>query len=579
MRLLLIAALLAVAACDDGHGTPGADAGVPHDGPAPTQDAAVGPWDAPVPPPGHGFLRVVALDSETEVPVPARAIITALAPTLPVDFDIDPATGTTLAGIDGANIAPNVIGAPEGVYLTSGDGTFKVPPGSYRVFVTRGPEWEAHVQEIAIDDEHDVLVGARLLHSVDARGWLAADTHIHTGRSFDSKISLTSRVVSEVGVGVSLIVTTDHNVLSDLQPVVESLGYTHLARAIVGDEFNFLDGHGGAFPMPYDPGAEYGGIAAWGLNWELVRAIALEDIAPLLRTVPTNPAVSVYHPRMGGDLGYFNNLKQFGPNGWSPPQPLPSAAVLDGIELMNGYMRAPNWVATVMRDWFFLLSTGHRIAALGGTDTHKLTENLAGFPRTWMRMPSDDPFEVTGQDVGDALRAGRTIASTGPFARLRVNGGDIGDLVPASGGVVQVDATVDAPAWMTVDTVQIWVNGQKARETPVTVGSRPLYQATFSLTVPPGDGWVVLVARGSHPLPPALIGNGESDLVMPLVVTSPVYFDGDGDALWQPQIATPDPGPLTLSPQGLVPGGGLPPELPPPPPSEPPLWADPATWE
>jgi hypothetical protein len=583
MRWLSLAVLI-LAACDAGapagptDASPGSDAPVvPADAPSPAVDA---PPDTALPPIGPGRLRVIALDDETGLPMPARAVITAVPPTTPVRFDYDPTTGVCLNGTDGANIAPAVIGAPEGILLVAGDGTVQLPDGTYRVMVTRGPEWEAHTEEVAVDGQHGVVVTGSLRHSVDSRGWLSADMHIHTAQSFDCKTGLKTRVVSEVTVGVGLIVTTDHNVLSDLQPTVEDLGYVGLARAIVGDEFNFAAGHGGAYPMPYDGTAQWGGTVEYGIDWETIKAVSLEALVPKLRALPTNPAISVNHPRMGGDLGYFNNLTQYGPNGWWPPQPLASAGVFDGLELMNGYMHAPSWVAMLLRDWFFLLSTGHRIAAVGGADTHGLDDTRAGFPRTWLRLPTDDPAQVTGTDLADAVRAGRTFVSNGPFVRLKVNGGDLGDLVTVSGSAVTVDLTVDAPDWISVDTVRLFVNGVQVQELPVTSGARPLLQTTFQQAIEPGDGWIVAVASGPEPLPMAVIGNHEGGAVLPMAVTSPIYLDGNGDGAWTPDIANPDPGQLALfGAMGLPDFDAADVHCTPPPAHEPPLWADPRTWE
>jgi hypothetical protein len=121
-------------------------------------------WDAAVPdlgpPNGSGLLHVAAVDDETRIPLPARVLISPVPTTPPVRFDVDPATGESLEGADGPLIAPGVYGAPEGVLVAAGAGTFPVPPGQYRVFVTHGPEWEAYEAGFAIDGEHDAFVDA-----------------------------------------------------------------------------------------------------------------------------------------------------------------------------------------------------------------------------------------------------------------------------------------------------------------------------------------------------------------------------------------------------------------------------------
>ncbi len=584
--------------------------------PADHADAAVvSPPDAG---PKHGVGSVVftVTDDETGLTLPARVIVTSVAPTPPLRFDPDraqhtPCTSTSDcpanpfngrpmdACIGGAcfvngeyavGLAPGVLGAPEGVLLIAGAGSLRVPAGTYDLFITHGPEWEADTRRITIGASDTITVAAALRHSVDTRGWIAADLHVHTARSFDSTVQLDARVVTEVAVGVELIVTTDHNVLSDLQPDLEQLGYEELARAIVGDEFNFYEGHGGAYPMPYDPKDPWnGGAMPWKLDWDSVRLVHSAQIFEFLHGFPTSPVVTVNHPRLLPDLGYFTNMK------WSPPAPMPDAGRFDAIEILNGYMNAPEDAAALLRDWFFLLSGGTRVAALGSSDTHRLRDVKAGFPRSWLRLPSDDPTRVEGADLADAIRRQRAIASNGPFALLTVDDAQIGDLVTNQTGQAIVDATVDAPGWMQIDKVRVFMNGKVVEERDVAPGLRPVLHDRFPVKLPAGDAWVALQANGSakKPLPVALIGEHQDGAVVPFVITNPVFVDGDGDKQWKPALADPrdaDPGPLGpfFAPGSA--GSITSPEIeeyardpsapshPAPLDCEPPLWADPSTW-
>ena len=392
---------------------------------------------------------------------------------------------------------------------------------------------------------------------------------MHTRRSYDAFIDLADRVLSEVAVGVELIVTTDHNIASDLQPEVEALGYGQLARAIVGDEFNFAEGHGGVYPMPYDPTASDGGLTALGLNYETVRFYRGGEMFDRLHQVSTSPAVTVNHPRLPPDLGYFLNI------GWAPPATLPTTGRFDAFELLNGYMSEPAQLAVLLRDWFFLLSSGTRVTALGSSDTHRLYDVKAGFPRTWLRVPTEDPAVFADGELAAAVKAGRAVASNGPFVQLTVDGAQVGDLARNVSGSATIDLVVDAPGWIDVDTVRLYINGAKVEELPVSRENRPLFHRRWRRALPSGDAWIVATASGSRPLPPALIGEHQEGRVLPLAVTNPVYIDGDGDGVWRPQIAQPDPGPL-----------GPPVQLPEEPTAheralescEPPLWVDPSTW-
>lgn len=494
---------------------------------------------------GNAHLRLSAIDDESNVPMPARAIIRAVHPTPPVEFNPhplpDPVTGHL---VEGSAVAPGVIGTPNGVLLMSGEGTFPIQPGKYRVLVTRGTEWEAVESEVTIAANTVERLEARLNRSVDTHGWLAADPHNHTSRSIDGHVIPEYRVVSLVTSGISIVVITDHNVITDPAPMVDLLGYGQIAKGFAGDEFNFLEGHGGAFPLPCSDTDPWGGVIDLGIDYTTIGRTTAETVFGIMRSLPTHPVVIVNHPRMPPDLGYFINLQQFGPNGWSPPAPLPTAGLFDGLELINGYMDNAEDVRAVMRDWFFLLSSGYRIAAMTGSDSHSLTQTLAGFPRTWLRLPTTVPANVTGGALANAIRAGRTVASNGPFARLTVNDGEIGDLVIASDGVAVVEASVDAPNWVPVEHVELYVNGARVLEQAVASGFRPLWHARWTQAIPLTDSWIVLVARGSAPLPADIAGENPGLVKVAWAITSPVYVDADGDGQWHPDVAQPDPGPL-----------------------------------
>ena len=82
-----------------------------------------------------------------------------------------------------------------------------------------------------------------------------------SGGSFDARIPMERRVISMVTNGIELIVTTEHNNAVDFAPIIASLGYgPDLLGSIVGDEFNFKNGHGGAYPVTFDPNSPGGGV-------------------------------------------------------------------------------------------------------------------------------------------------------------------------------------------------------------------------------------------------------------------------------------------------------------------------------
>jgi predicted metal-dependent phosphoesterase TrpH len=66
-------------------------------------------------------------------------------------------------------------------------------------------------------------------------GYLAVDPHTHTRYSMDSQLDERDRVRQAAAEHVELVVTTEHDYLSDLEPVIDALSAGHrlvLARGV-----------------------------------------------------------------------------------------------------------------------------------------------------------------------------------------------------------------------------------------------------------------------------------------------------------------------------------------------------------
>jgi hypothetical protein len=489
-------------------------------------------------------LIFTVTDGDTHLPTPSRVIF---RPPPGAGFADSILNGPWVVNSPnsrtGAIVAPGVVGSPEGVLLQSGQGVVPVPAGQYDLFITRGPEYEAVTLHVALQPGEVMPVNAELDRSVDTRGWLAADLHVHTRSSYDSTMPLDRRVISMTTGAVELIVTTDHNVATDLQPIADALGYTgDVVGTLIGNEFNFAYGHGGAYPVPFDANKPNGGAPPWtDCRTDPTGIDCTPDaqaFAIMHAMIPGQTVVTVNHPWWGGgDLGWFTNM------GWGAgtanplPAPLAQAGSFDAIEVLNGYWTRDDVLSYVVADWFYLTSQGFRVAALGSSDTHRINWVRAGWPRSWLRLPNDRPGDTTGALFADAIRNQRAIASTGPFALLTVDGAQIGDtVVPQTAGQVTVGITVDAPSWMKVDTVRLYMNGVEKERLDVVPGQRPVLQTQLVETLS-ADAWFVLQASGATPLPGDVVGEYASSSgwqMTPWVITNPIYVDATGDGFQPP---------------------------------------------
>lgn len=498
-----------------------------------------------------GRLSFVVTDGDTGRPVPSRVVFRPVPAAGFADSitsgSFDP---TSWGGATGAVIGPGVLGSPEGVLLMEGRGVVPVPAGDYRLFITRGPEYEAVETSVTVAANKTQNVSAELVRSVDTRGWLSADLHVHMNRSPDSRLPGDRRVMAMVANDVKIMVNTDHNINTELAPSDVGLDYDgSLIGTIVGNEFNFSAGHGGAYPVPYDSLAPNGGSTTWqapdprtktclppivGINC-MDPARGFEVVHQL---IPGQTVVTLNHAYWPGtDLGYFSNV-HWGAGTSGGLGPLSIAGAFDAIELLNGYRLQGSVIDPLIADWFYLLAQGFRITAVAGSDTHRINWTRAGYPRVWLRLPIDRPGDITGALFSDAIRHQRATLSTGPFLTITADGAQIGDtVVPRRSGEVKIGLFLDAPGWMTVDFVQVYVNGVVAARLQVPPRRRPLIDTTFTLPLDGDDAWIVAIASGDDPLPGDVVGEYSSRngyQVLPFAVTNPIFIDANADNVWNP---------------------------------------------
>ncbi len=501
---------------------------------APNKPAGPSGLEMVPPQPTQGpALHVTVRSSDGLDLLPSRLIIAPVAPT--------PSPGLHNDGATARMLAPNVLGITDGAILVTGEGTLPIPAGTYDVIAVQGPEYEQAKGRLTIAGKDIVPWSVVLQHSVRTDGWLAADMHIHTSQSFDSKLAPAHRVISEVAAGVEVIVPTEHIWHNDLQQYVDVLGYSSRAISIPGSEYGFQYGHLGVYPVEVDRKGALWGAPEWQV-WENWRNLTGEIVFPLIHSMPGQPVAIINHPRLPPDLGYFINI------GWPryPGEPLSTAPLFDGLEVINGYDQIPQSLQTLLRDWFFFLSQGLRTVALGNSDTHRMDWLSSGYPRTWLKLATDVPQYVLPGDLRDALLGNRAIASNGPWLHMQVDGADIGSTVQPQGGSVQVKITADAATWIDLTKVQLYHNGSLIKEWAVPGRSHPALSVETSVPVS-GDGWLVAMAVGDQPLPAAVIGQVLGGKVRPFALTNAIRIDADGDGKVQPPPLTSEPRPFGLT--------------------------------
>lgn len=462
--------------------------------------ACSGPPSAPGGPegPGRGRLAFEIRDAQSGQPIPARLTLIGAGGSpdpLLADGAVGEVVGRTL-------LADNTIRTLDGV------GEVRVPPGTYDVHVTRGPEWSRVFLSQVVVGAGGGTVRAELAHVVDPAGWLSGDFHVHAEPSYDSDVPLTSRALEFAAEGVELIVATDHNQVTDYGNAIAALHLEDSLASMIGDEVSTdAWGHFGAYPLDATHvGTDYGAQWKSGADGATV-------IAGVRRDHP-GALVQANHPRRGGQgfltIAGFDRERAAGGEGYSDD--------FDTLELLNG--RDAAHFDDVLADWFALLDHGIVKTAMGNSDSHRLNQ-LAGYPRTYVR--ADGPLAVP-----TALQRHHAFLTTGPIVELSSGGAGIGDVAPARGGTIDVAVRVLAAPWIQVDAATLYVDGVVVKEWVIPPSDRPeRLRATETIQVT-ADAYVVLRADGSEPMGP-VVGNEVRGEILPLAVTNPLFVDADGD--------------------------------------------------
>lgn len=401
-------------------------------------------------------------------------------------------------------------------FAITGDATLPVPPGKHRVVVSHGYEWELVDTSVSVAAGETQTVDADLVHSVDSTNVMCADFHVHSFYSADSDDPVVYKVKGAVSDGLDVPVSSEHEWIVDFGPVVKQLGLDDWALGMSSEELTtFTWGHFGVVPLDPKPDQLNNGAIEW------IGKQPSEMFASV-HAQAEKPVLIVNHPR-SGSLGSFQAY--FDAAGWDRATNKGNALWSDdfqAIEVTNGSDFEANRKA-VVQDWFAMLELGRPMVAVGSSDSHHLRSSPVGYPRTCLKVGTDDPKALTPVAVRDALGAAKAVISGGlSMTVVGPNGEGPGQTVPAGSGPIPFKVTVSAPSWVPLDPkVEVIVHG-KTVATVALADEAPAVGKRWSATIPvdrgAGKGWVVFHAKGAGDLAPLHPGYA------PFAVSNAVFF-------------------------------------------------------
>lgn len=405
-------------------------------------------------------------------------------------------------------------GKPIDVYL---------PAGKYKVVVSRGMEYSRYEEEFELKSGESKSIKAFLYRVADTPGWISADTHVHAVNSPDSPVALVDRVITFAGEGVDVIISTDHDWLTDYEPAIKMVGIQEFLASLVGQEITtFSYGHFNAYPLKYDNRAPSAGALDWSEKYDrpekygidqqdkekfrFLRALHPREIfknAHLMKPEAfKRNIVQMNHPRSGG-MGYFDYVnvdtktfkttvdpcihRIFPPLGkcgsaselgvddtklfipYEVLKDLNNIERFDTIEVYNAFSE----ITTVINDWFSFLNKGIHITAVACSDTHKKVATISGIGRTfvWVGKGKDSPQKFR-EDINlqnefiENLADGKVFLSNGIILEeFKVCSPDeciemgFSDMKKLS-PPFKVRLKVKSADWVDFDTVKIFVNAR-----------------------------------------------------------------------------------------------------------------------
>ncbi len=418
-------------------------------------------------------------------------------------------------------------GAVRYIFDADGQGEVLLPPGGYTVTAMRGFYYDYAEEEVTITASGTEDLSMTLTEVVDRTGYMCADLHQHSWSSPDSNIWPEVSVASNVAEGLDLIVSTDHDWINNYQPQVEAMGLEGWTRAFAGSEVTSYEyGHFNAYPLTIREDMRNNGSVD---HYYLTP----EEFFPLILADPMHPVLQINHPRSGGLGGYFDYVR-LDPETCRVEVPEAWSTLFTAIEVFNDDdLRDPE-EAAALQDWFGLLNCGHRMTGTGTSDSHSHITSERGYVRSCMYFGHNVPGNVADAELGDAVRSMNVLISGGPFINVDVDGVTMGGVASAPGGNAEVNVLVQAPEWMNVERMRIFVSGLELDPVVLDESVRdplnPVIRFDDAVTVSTGggDGFVVIIVEGDEPLTPVASGR------YPFAVTNPVFLDADGDGVFSP---------------------------------------------
>jgi len=481
------------------------------------------------------LLDVKVTDKATGEPLPARVTLTepngGVYARLGLPFEV-PFAGNTY-------------------YSLTGSGRFAVPKSPYGVLVTAGPAYPAYEQSIAFTAagiKKPFEVRAELERQVAPTGWISMAVGSKTNASHGCLVTPQARVISALVEGIDLLVVTDENVLTDLRPVVRDLAMQNRIAVAGGIQFRdhtrTMPGVFSVYPVDLDTPPET--VAA--VVREVTSSTDPATIFATLRRAFPNTLIQVDEPT-DKTTGYLARM------GLDTREDFPTytqwkegfSADFDLVQVMHGREEERDDFKDRFEAWMQVLLTGNTHVRFSAGDNSKgLRGEETGYPRMMVHSPASKPGAPDLDEVTQSLRAGKIVATMGPFVGVDLDGAMPGTMVKPDENnfLSQRELKVLGTNWAATKTLTLQregkmqnlyyvIGGSFPQQFPSVEDSQVLRRHKFIR-----DSCVTVLVQGAGSMVPALARTRvlESQLPVARALTGPIFVDADGDGKYTPPI-------------------------------------------
>jgi len=233
-------------------------------------------------------------------------------------------------------------------------------------------------------------------------GWYRGDLHMHSGHSDGNCASRSGErrvpcplfltLNAAADQGLDFVVVTEHNTNSHVRELTALQPYFDRTLLIPGMELTTFQGHANALNLREAVDFRVG--SAQVPDWN----------ALLTQVAKRGAIVSINHPRVPTGEACMGC-------GWSP-KPAANMGLVQAVEVVNGHeVESP---VAGLPFWQEQLQLGHRLTAIGGSDTHDVTSKTTQPPPARIGVPTTVVYarELSVDAIMEGIRSGNVFVDT-----------------------------------------------------------------------------------------------------------------------------------------------------------------------